>query len=366
MDAVFDFSPLSRQVTLPEVRRALMGYSQRWRIGIFILGVMAFLPSVLLVLLTVLGTLAGGGALFLAVMLVGSAYGFWTIYSAVVVSLRIRDFAARNSLAYIHDSVGPGYAGTYFSQRQVRILDAIRSNAPLFIELGNFQELIDGRQHHYGYVRIKLPKALPHIMLNAKSNGRDLPDDVQHSQILHLEGDFDQHFTLYAPQGFERDALYIFTPDVMARFIDTVGAFNCEIIDDELYLYGNQSFNLTQPTVITGLDALAAQLLEKFGRQIRNYSDDRAAASSVAANAQPSAVSAPGRRLKRLPWPAAVLLYSSSLVALIAIAIFMINQSKHQPDMAVFWRTFASLDVAVLCAGLIGAAGILAQHRQKS
>ena len=36
------------------------------------------------------------------------------------------------------------------------------------------------------------------------------------TQVLSLEGDFDRYFTLYCPKEYERDALYVFTPDLMA------------------------------------------------------------------------------------------------------------------------------------------------------
>ncbi len=39
-------------------------------------------------------------------------------------------------------------------------------------------------------------------------------------QVLPLEGDWDRHFTLYCPEGYERDALQVMTPDVMAAMID--------------------------------------------------------------------------------------------------------------------------------------------------
>lgn len=38
--------------------------------------------------------------------------------------------------------------------------------------------------------------------------------------MLSLEGDFDRYFTLYCPGDYERDALYVFTPDLLALLID--------------------------------------------------------------------------------------------------------------------------------------------------
>ena len=51
-------------------------------------------------------------------------------------------------------------------------------------------------------------------------------------QKLTLGGEFDDKFTLYAPSDYGRDAFQIFAPDLMALFIDRLGTFDVEIIDD--------------------------------------------------------------------------------------------------------------------------------------
>lgn len=48
-------------------------------------------------------------------------------------------------------------------------------------------------------------------------------------QVLSLEGDFDRYFTPYCPKQYERDALSVFTPDLMALCIDEAAPFDIEI-----------------------------------------------------------------------------------------------------------------------------------------
>lgn len=55
-------------------------------------------------------------------------------------------------------------------------------------------------------------------------------------QRLSLEGDFDRHFALYCPAGSERDALYLFTPDILALLIDRVRGLDVEVVGDRLLL----------------------------------------------------------------------------------------------------------------------------------
>src|SRR5690606_32829643 len=77
----------------------------------------------------------------------------------------------------------------------------------------------------YAYVALRLETMLPHFVLDATRNNRtfgsSIPMPIAGGQTLSLEGDFDSHVTLHCPQGYERDALYVFTPDLMALLIDT-------------------------------------------------------------------------------------------------------------------------------------------------
>lgn len=71
--------------------------------------------------------------------------------------------------------------------------------------------------HNWGFVALSLDRALPHMVLDSRSNnglfgGTNLPTVFSKDQVLSLEGGFDTHFTLYCPREYERDALYVFTP----------------------------------------------------------------------------------------------------------------------------------------------------------
>ena len=92
---------------------------------------------------------------------------------------------------------------------------------------------------------------LPHIVLDSTGNnsvfGSNLPVTFDADQLLGLEGDFDRHFSLYCPADYERDALYLFTPDIMARFIDNAAVLDVEIVDDWLFLYGKRQVLHARP-----------------------------------------------------------------------------------------------------------------------
>lgn len=140
---------------------------------------------------------------------------------------KLLKFAARNQMQYIYDAGDPGYAGMVFDEGHSRSLnDAFR--LPDGVEIGNYTYVTGSGKHSqthtWGYAKVKLPRRLPHMVLDAKGNNMwrfsNLSDAIDRSQVLKLEGDFNTYFTLYAPQAYERDALYVFTPDVMAAMID--------------------------------------------------------------------------------------------------------------------------------------------------
>lgn len=56
---------------------------------------------------------------------------------------------------------------------------------------------------------------------------------------LSLEGNFDDHFTLYVTKEFEIEALQIFTPEVMEFLIKKASAYSLEIVENHLYIYEN-------------------------------------------------------------------------------------------------------------------------------
>ncbi|MFB2581909.1 hypothetical protein ACEXQD_11705 [Herbiconiux sp. P15] len=133
--------------------------------------------------------------------------------------------------------------------------------------------------HRWGFASLALDTTLPHIVLDATSNNSlfgasNLPVPFDRSQRLGLEGDFDKHFTLYCPAGYESDALYLFTPDIMARFIDRAAEFDIEIVDDRLFLYTRGDLATLDPATWTWLWGTLAALTEKLA-QWQRWRDER-------------------------------------------------------------------------------------------
>ncbi|MEQ6896145.1 hypothetical protein [Microbacterium sp. KR10-403] len=204
---------------------------------------------------------------------------------AAVTAFRLDRFARANGMAYDVGVADPSLPGMIFQRgHDRRSSSLVRGQRPRFVEFGNYlYKTGSGKNestHRWGYVAIKLDAPLPNIVLDAKSNnglfGSNLPTSLARGQRLSLEGDFDAHFTLYCPTGYEQDALYLFTPDIMARFIDHAAALDVEIVDDWLFLYAQRDLSTLDPATWQWLFATVGAILDKMAQWAR-WRDDRLA-----------------------------------------------------------------------------------------
>jgi hypothetical protein len=210
--------------------------------------------------------------------------------------LDLAAFAAGRGWRYERIAPPPTVEGAVFGALlDATVTDHVLAPGPIPFEVGNVAGRVGGtrteqfgkvkvtmtrrtqRRSDNGYVSIRLPKALPHFVVDASANGASLPMPVARKQRVSLEGDFDRHFALYAPAGYERDALYLFTPDIMALLIDESGDLDVEVIGTRLTIYSPHLFDLRDRAVWERIEQLVRLLGAKAIGQAANYSDPRAA-----------------------------------------------------------------------------------------
>ena len=360
----FDARPLTEAVRPADVR----AFTQRMRaegrlespwagaqavqLVVFIVAGAIFALVFLSVFGTILTMLAASGSLGLSllvvlVLLAIAGGGVWLGIRAFAGSrerwYRFVRFAEANAMTYVPSLTNPALPGMIFNLGRSRTArNLVRGDRPRFVEFANYRYVTGSGKnqttHRWGYVAIKLDVPLPHILLDAVGNnglfGSNLPASFDRDQRLSLEGDFDKHFSLFCPRGYERDALYLFTPDIMARFIDNAAELDVEIIDDWLFLYAKRDLSTLDPATWAWLFATVGALLEKFAQWAR-WRDDRlvtdasaraAAAPTGSAGAvagpfaaapdlrPPPGVAPEGRRLKR----------GVSVFGVIAVVVFVV------------------------------------------
>jgi hypothetical protein len=261
-------------------------------------------------------------------------------------------FAAAHGLYYQPDTFPPPIGGAVFGALEgAHVTDRFVFAGERGFEAGNVRGVIGGsttRQfggmtvvstvttsipRSYGYLSIALDRMMPHMVLDAKSNnpalGTSLPLSLSSDQRLSLEGDFDKYFTLYCPREYERDALYVFTPDLMAVLIDEAGDVDVEIIDDRLFVYASGGFDLSNPAVWRRLAEIirivGAKALTRTGR----YADARVGDHAANTVAEPArrldqtllGSSDPAKNYRMVKWMLAGLI--GFVVLFGAVALFM-------------------------------------------
>lgn len=242
-----------------------------------------------------------------------------TTYVKAGKVVRMRRFSEANQMQYSSDVRYDGRPGLIFQQgHSKKFLDLLSTEPDGAWEIGNYRYKTGSgknqRTHSYGFVRIQLPRRLPHMLLDSRKNnllgGRlsNLPTGLDKSQRLSLEGDFDKYFTLYAPVEYRRDALYIFTPDVMAAMIDSVQSYDCEVIDDSFYIYSDVSLKIDDSQQLKEIINIIRQLKPELTDQSDYYADERINDRAL------NIVAEPGARLKS----------GLSITTKIVVAIFFI------------------------------------------
>lgn len=231
--------------------------------------------------------------------LLGASFAQWTLW------WRLDAFAQRNHLSYSSMEPNPLRAGAIFGLGRDRAAHHVfrTLNSPA-VEIANYSYVTSSDDnettHVWGYLAIQLDRSLPHLVLDARSNdtsffgirSSSLPASFAAGQRLSLEGDFDKHFALYCPSGYERDALYVLTPDLMALLIDETGDFDVEIVDDTMFVYSATAFALQDAATWRRLVRIVDTVGDKTRRQTQRYSDDRVGDRGA------DVVAAPGRRLR--------------------------------------------------------------------
>ncbi|SIN95307.1 hypothetical protein [Agromyces cerinus] len=214
---------------------------------------------------------------------------------------RLDRFAAANGFDFAVTSPDPPYPGTVFGLGRNRTsYDRLRSTSGRFAELGSYRYTTgsgdDERVSSWGYIAVALDRPVPHMLLDARANDRvfsSLPSAFARSQVLSLEGDFDRHFTLYAPSAYERDALYVFTPDLMALLIDEAAGWDVELVDRWLFLYAPDPIDSADVgawrRAFRAADLVGAKVVSRTQR----YADERSGGDAHQASDAPEASVAP-------------------------------------------------------------------------
>ncbi len=288
-----DYSALTAPISFQDYMKS--SYA-KWTIGTALIGAPLFIACFILIafkpsLGMTLGII-GGFSLLISLGL----------YYSTLQTMRRTRFAAQNGLTYISNMPYDNRPGIIFREGHSRTFtDIFTAAQQSFTEVGNYRYSVGSGKNeqtfYYGFICITLPRKLPNMVLDSKKNdglfgSSNLPTGFSADQKLELEGDFNNYFTLYAPAQYKTDALYVFTPDVMQALVDAAKNYDCEIIDDKLYIYSNSSFSFSQKDFEEILK-ISSLLKKEVSEQVDYYADARVGSRAL------NEIAPQGQRLKR-------------------------------------------------------------------
>lgn len=333
-----DTTPLTGRIDRDDLRRFRRDFTACFpgvvsplpvlgRVAMGILAVLAVPLGAVLLLAGVLGAIstpdpetrgdALGMAVFATPLLGAGVFFAWRLLrtrrrrSTLRSHYRLARFARTNGMTYAPGPLADGHMGAS-AARGMLLTRVMRPRTARPVEFGNHElsagSDASGITQYGGYAMIGLRRELPHIQVlsNRTRLRRSMTPtvDVASSQRLELEGDFDRHAALYCPSGYERDALYLFTPDVMAVLVDRVRGFDVEIRGDRLLLRSSADMVTTDPDRWHDVIGATAALMAKVDRWER-WRDDRLASlegvaeSVLTASDASLAVPPPGKARRR-------------------------------------------------------------------
>lgn len=236
-----------------------------------------------------------------AVFLAGARFAIrstgWDLWT------KLDKFANANGMIFSPSDANPNYPGSIFAIGDSRkATNHFRSATDRYLDIGNYSYSTGSGKsrstHHWGFMALQLDRKLPHMVLDSKANnglfgGTNLPAYFKQDQVLSLEGNFDDYFRLYCPKQYERDALYVFTPDLMALLIDNAAPFDVEIVDAWLFVYSATPFASAEPALYQRLFQIVDTVGKKALAQTERYSDERVGDFAI------NLVAPQGQRLNR-------------------------------------------------------------------
>ncbi|MGJ3509983.1 hypothetical protein [Enemella sp. A6] len=219
-------------------------------------------------------------------------------------------FAEENGLAFRNRSDNPAYPGLIFNRGHTRYsLDHVFSHTGAFADAGQYVYVTgsgdDRTRHYWNFAAFRLPRPMPHLLLDAKSNnlGRsnlsNLPVSFHKDQRVSLGAPFDDHYVLYAPEDYGTDAFFLFPPNVMQALLDATVDYDIEIIDDWMFLYTRSGQDLTDPETWRLFETIAESVVAGLSQVSQRYTDYRAQNPMAATPGQPArAIASGGQRLQ--------------------------------------------------------------------
>ena len=108
----------------------------------------------------------------------------------------------------------------------------------------------------------------------------NLPESFASSQSISLGEPFDNHYRLYAPEGYGRDAFQLLPPNVMDALLKAPIVYDNERVGGWLFCCTGSAQDLKNPATWCLLEVIANGVLGSLAPVVNRYSDSRVLAGN--------------------------------------------------------------------------------------
>lgn len=229
---------------------------------------------------------------------------------------RVQDFARENQLKScsrgLDNSDIPPILSTHGDIRAASFKNAyqfVSHDIPMLgyeieIEVLNL-EMRHPRKLQFWVVKLEIQAEFPHLYLDAHNN--DIGEGYRRTQRLQLEGNFNEYFNLYLPDGDQVDVLSVVTPDIMQVLMDSGRPYDIEIIGHNVFICSRQP--IYQQEVLPHVLSFAEKLFEQLSHRAVSWKHPLQGAPPVLPRI--------GRRLQLRDIPVVILIFFASVGLLI-------------------------------------------------
>ena len=178
------------------------------------------------------------------------------------------------------------------------------------------------KTHYYTVAHVELARVFPHIIVDSKRTGALINRGMARRRVK-LEGNFDQHFSLYCKEDEHILALSVITPDIMQTLIHKNPLQDIEIIGQDLFFMMASDHRSPQalPRLLASVDALADEIAHK-AKTIRYKTSPQAATVSRLEEAV-GAYNSSGDQLMSGVFNTVLLIVMMPVILIIVIGLFM-------------------------------------------
>ncbi|MBI4135023.1 MAG: hypothetical protein HY471_02875 [Candidatus Sungbacteria bacterium] len=200
---------------------------------------------------------------------------FIVVYGAIERARRerlMRAFAELNGLKFLPDAGLESFSADFFfqghSQKVSHVISGVFNRHPIRFFTFEFTTGSGKRKtkHYNAGIEASLDVSIPSLIISPNTWSDYEPH--QEMEPVLLEGNFGEHFHVWAGKGMQREAREVLTPDEMSYLIDHARDYTIEFHRDKIYLF-KRDYPINSPEELQNIISVIRYLLSEWSPVVK-------------------------------------------------------------------------------------------------